>query len=92
MIFRNTRVYPIQIINEIGQNVVVNPSALCELPQEIGFRYDSLLEPVYLEMPIESEFLIPIESVPTLEEAEYIDESQVELNETKRGRGRPKKI
>jgi hypothetical protein len=91
MLFRNTRVYPIQVINESGLAVVVNPSGLCELPEHIGARYDSVLEPVYLEAPRPTSDVFVIEAVPTIEESEYIDETPAELLEVKRGRGRPKK-
>lgn len=87
MLFRNTRVYPIQLTNDLGQTMIVQPTALCELPQEIGFRYDSLLEPVYLEAPVE---INDVEEGIT-DEPSYIDETPIN-EQIKRGRGRPKKV
>jgi hypothetical protein len=100
MIYRNKRVYPIQLTNELGKTIVIQPNELCELPESIGYIYDAMLEKVYLEAPtkITNDFF-PIESIPTITEANYIDETVVEtmedttlLNETKKGRGRPKKV
>ena len=91
MLYRNTRVYPIQIINESGLSIVVQPSGTCDLPESVGNMYNSILEPIYLEAPRTSPDVFVIEAVPTAEDGLYIDESQVDITEVKRGRGRPKK-
>lgn len=87
MLFRNTRIYPIQLTNDKGQQIIVQPTALCELPQEIGFHYDSLLEPVYLEAPVEHNDV----DEGMEQEPEYLDETPIQ-EQMKRGRGRPKKV
>lgn len=91
MLFRNTRVYPIQIINESGMSIMVPPSGTCDIPEHVGQIYNSILEPIYLDAPRVTPEVFVIEAIPSIEEGMYIDESQVEVTEAKRGRGRPKK-
>lgn len=100
MLYRNKRIYPIQLTNELGKTIIVQPNEICDLPEGIGYIYDAILEKVYLEAPTTlPNNIFPIESTLTPAEAEYIDETVIDdstetvlLNEVKKGRGRPKKV
>jgi len=103
MLFRNTRVYPIRMFNELGKVIIVQPSETCDVPLEIGNRYDSLLEPVFVNPTIEATHItenIVENNYPTYidesddsEEVEKCDnEEQIIQTPIKKGRGRPKKV